>query len=156
MLRTIKEIIKKYIGDVNVEKLQNRFQFLIVVAMFMATLLDVFFRLNNSPSSYNQTILNWGNVIAILIIDFVFIEAINKKITSIYIYIIYIFLHLNLLIFTSVFMLMSAYPINYPVYVGYIVRGLLISLDVIPFIILGLIIFNPCFSKSRNGDRSRF
>src|SRR5437868_1626535 len=58
--------------------LQRRLQFLFTVTLFFPILFEALLKQANSPSDIDKTILSWGFIIGMLIVDYTMLEFTKK------------------------------------------------------------------------------
>lgn len=88
------------------EKLEKRLQFVITIALFFTVILDAMFKLAPNKFDSNQIILMWGSSIAVLLIDYIFLEIVGNKFKD------WVYKYTNLLLLVDVGMFAVLLVIN--------------------------------------------
>lgn len=124
--------------------LESKFQFLITLALFLPVIMEAVFDQKNA----NPTILQWGIVIAMLIVNYLYISSFKHEFPKKMLKFITITTDFNILSY-ALFILTTAYQVNHLYLITNIV--LLISFYAVMFLPLLILVSLPLHFFWRKG-----
>ena len=127
-----------------VEKIRQRFQFLATISLFFPLLLDALLKEGNNLNNLNKVALGWGAVIAVLIIDYIFLEYVKKQTYSIIPKLVNFLIFLNLGAYVIIFIMFAALPeaSQLPGFLFPVFKFLILSILRIPQLIFLILVIN--------------